>query len=187
MTPRVAKNFLTITCLWNAERRARECSATHVVSLLDPDLDSRSVPDLSGVVREHHILRLYDQERAGETQHFDALIADALARLKPVTENPENRLVIHCHAGVSRSTALGYGVLSLLHGEGKEADAFNDLTNITCKPWPNRRIVEVIDSLLGRDGRMLSPLDAYRSQHPFRLQSYRRLNKKRGIVSRVER
>ncbi|WLQ16507.1 protein tyrosine phosphatase [Hahella aquimaris] len=117
-------------------------------------------------VEAHHIIRLFDQERAEATYHFDAVISNALNTLQAILERSENRLIIHCHAGVSRSTAIGYGALALIHGQGREEDAFNELLKITCKPWPNRRIVEVIDSALKRDGAMLTPLDAYREANP---------------------
>ncbi|MBU2713097.1 dual specificity protein phosphatase family protein [Zooshikella harenae] len=181
------KTPLKVTCLKKAEKLAKTWSATHVISLLDPDLSQMLIPNLSGIVKEHYIIKIFDQERKDVTQHFDKIINELIENVELIVSDPDHRLLIHCHAGVSRSTALAYGVLAIIHGIGQEERAFAELLNLACKPWPNRRIVEVIDNTLQRKGKMLELLDIYRKRHPYRLDSYRRLNKKRGIPSKVER
>lgn len=187
VTSTVSALPLQISCLYRVEALAKAWPATHVISLLDPDISEQAIPKLTAHVEAHHVIRIFDQERAEATHHFDAVISGVLNTLQAILEGPANRLIIHCHAGVSRSTAIGHGALALIHGAGREDDAFNELLRITRKPWPNRRIVEVIDNALNRGGTMLAPLDAYREANPYRLDSYRRLNRKRGIVSKVQR
>lgn len=186
MVPKIpVHKRVRVSCLSQASYVSSSWPATHVVSLLDPDLEDSKIPKPTD--SEQYVFRFFDQERADATQHFGMVINQILVIVQSVILDPKNRLLIHCHAGVSRSTALAFGVLSIIHGTGQEAQAFSDLLTVSCKPWPNRRIVEVIDDALGREGRMLVALDEYRSLHPFRLASYRRLNKKRGIVSTVKR
>jgi predicted protein tyrosine phosphatase len=72
--------------------------------------------------------------------------------------------------------------LAMQRTQGQEQDAFADLLRITNKPWPNINVVKLADDLLARDGRLLAPLQAYRASFPRRIDAYRRLNRKRGIV-----
>lgn len=94
---------------------------------------------------------------------------------------------MHCHAGVSRSTAMAYALLAHRFGAGREGEAFAALLTIVNKPWPNRRIIEIVDTLLGREGRLLEPLDAMRDRHPRRLDAYHRFNARRGLISTYRR
>ncbi len=90
---------------------------------------------------------------------------------------------MHCHAGVSRSTAFAYGLIAHQLGAGREDEAFRALLMITRKPWPNRRIIEILDASLGREGRLLAPLDAMRARHPRRIDAWHRFNERRGLIS----
>ncbi len=65
-------------------------------------------------------------------------------------------------------------------GPGRqEAQAFESFLKIVNKPWPNRRIVEILDEHLGRRGALLAPLDALRSRHPKRIDAWHRYNLRR--------
>ena len=56
--------------------------------------------------------------------------------------------LIHCHAGISRSTAIGY---SVLRGRGMSKwDALNEIYKIVPSAMPNRRIVRFADEIYGR-------------------------------------
>ncbi|MDA0261969.1 MAG: protein tyrosine phosphatase, partial [Proteobacteria bacterium] len=89
------------------------------------------------------------------------------------------RLLTHCHAGASRSTAAAYIALALRDGPGKELATFRELMVVTRKPWPSRMITAMADDLLSRRGAMLAPLEAYRAKHPHRLAAYVRLYQRR--------
>jgi predicted protein tyrosine phosphatase len=55
--------------------------------------------------------------------------------------------VIHCHAGISRSTSIGYAILRS-RGMNKE-DALNTIFDIQPYAMPNRRIVRFTDEIFG--------------------------------------
>lgn len=69
-------------------------------------------------------------------------------------------LVVHCFAGISRSTAAAYTLVSALNPWRDEAALANLLRERAPSATPNRRIVEIADRLLGRDGRMVAAIDA---------------------------
>ena len=177
---------LRVAGLHNLAEELRRFRPTHVVSLVNPDLpDAMFMPQIDGAT--HFVRRFYDVHREdGYRVSQDAegpnkehvvdiveFIGNALASQPPV------RLLTHCHAGASRSTAAAYIALALHDGPGQEAETFRELMVVTRKPWPSRMIISMADELLERGGAMLAPLDAYRVKHPNRLAAYVRLYRRR--------
>ena len=72
-----------------------------------------------------------------------------------------SHVLVHCHAGVSRSTAAA-AILMCQHAPGQEEAAFLKLLELRKHGWPNTRMVQFADTLLKRDGAMLRGLVAYR-------------------------
>lgn len=69
-------------------------------------------------------------------------------------------LVVHCFAGISRSTAAAYVIVAALNPDRNEAELAKTLRHRSPSATPNRRIVAIADDILGRGGRMLSAIDA---------------------------
>lgn len=180
MDMNAVREFVRVTCLRDAAMVAGGWAATHVVSLLDPELADEHVPRISGA--KHHVVRLRDQENALATSHFPEAITAFFDVVLPAIEQRDSRILVHCHAGVSRSTAFAYGVIAHRFGVGREDEAFAALLSIVNKPWPNRRIIEIFDAHWQREGRLLAPLDAMRAQYPKRIDAWRRFNARRGMV-----
>ena len=63
-------------------------------------------------------------------------------------------LLIHCHAGVSRSTAAMAMILAQAFPHDKEDVIVDRLMRIRPQSWPNSRMIAFADELLGRDGRL---------------------------------
>ena len=63
-------------------------------------------------------------------------------------------MVIHCYAGVSRSTAAAYIAACALAPERDEAGIARALRAASPTATPNALLVEVADRMLARDGRM---------------------------------
>ncbi len=70
-------------------------------------------------------------------------------------------MLIHCHAGISRSQAAA-AILMCQHAPGREEESFLRLLELRKHGWPNTRMVEFADQLLQRDGALLRGLQAYR-------------------------
>ena len=66
-----------------------------------------------------------------------------------------NPILIHCWAGVSRSTASAFITACLLNPGRDESEIADLLRAASPTAKPNRQLVTFADSLLGRDGRML--------------------------------
>ena len=102
-------------------------------------------------------------------EHVERLIAFAGAwdRAAP--------MVVHCYAGISRSTAGAFVAACALNPQRDEADIAWALRRASRTAQPNARIVSVADRLLKRDGRMIraietiGPGDLASEGRPFRL------------------
>jgi predicted protein tyrosine phosphatase len=68
-------------------------------------------------------------------------------------------LVVHCYAGISRSTASAFAAACALNPHREEAAIARQIREASPIAAPNRRIVALADKALGRDGRMLRALD----------------------------
>lgn len=72
----------------------------------------------------------------------------------------EAPLVIHCYAGISRSTAAAYATLCSLLPDRDEAELAWRLREASPTATPNIRIVALADSVLHRQGRMVRAIEA---------------------------
>ena len=68
-------------------------------------------------------------------------------------------LVIHCYAGISRSTASAFAAACMLNPHRDEMSIARQIRAASAIAQPNRLIVSLADKALGREGRMLRALD----------------------------
>jgi predicted protein tyrosine phosphatase len=91
----------------------------------------------------------------GATEEDVQRIINMAEQLRPETGN----LLIHCEAGISRSTATALIMYACWLGPGHEDEAMERL--IAQRPYasPNRRMIALADKLLALDGRLLKARD----------------------------
>ena len=63
-------------------------------------------------------------------------------------------LLVHCHAGISRSTAAMATLLARHTPVGEEDGIFQRIREIRPIAWPNSRMIGFADDILGRGGRL---------------------------------
>jgi len=68
-------------------------------------------------------------------------------------------LVVHCFAGISRSTASAFAAACALNPQRDEIAIARQMREASQTAFPNRLIVALADRALGRQGRMLRALD----------------------------
>jgi predicted protein tyrosine phosphatase len=84
-------------------------------------------------------------------------------------------MVVHCFAGISRSTAGAFVAACALNPGRDEMQIAWDIRRASRTAQPNARIVAIADRLLARNGRMvraveaIGPGDMALEGHPFRL------------------
>ncbi|MCB1378874.1 MAG: hypothetical protein KDK89_10980 [Alphaproteobacteria bacterium] len=148
---------MIIVCPLNkAESLVTAHAASHVISLLGPDTPHRT---FAGIGRERH-LRLTFHDVSVETPGLSAPQTTDAERLISFIAgwSRAQPMLIHCWAGISRSTAAAYAALCLLRPDTSEDALAQELRAASPSATPNRMIVGLVDQALGREGRMLEAI-----------------------------
>ena len=141
--------------------------ATHVLSILDPD---HPVPEAFRQYGEHARLELRFHDiidpQPGMILPSEADIAAILAFGRSLqTSGPAARLLVHCHAGISRSTAALVLIMAQARPDRSAESVLRQVHDMREKTWPNLRMIELGDGALGRGGRRTeAAFDLYRRQ-----------------------
>ena len=117
----------------------------------------------SGYQRIARRLRLEFADADVETAEAPCATADDIRRLvgfAATVATAPGKTLIHCQAGISRSTAAAYIVLAVILGPGREAEALEAMLAAAPLASPNRWMVQLADDALGRGGRLLAALSA---------------------------
>ncbi|ESX62079.1 protein tyrosine/serine phosphatase [Mesorhizobium sp. LSHC422A00] len=69
-------------------------------------------------------------------------------------------MVVHCYAGISRSTASAYIIAAALAPKRDESELARTLRKLSPSATPNPRLIAVADTLLSRQGRMIEAIEA---------------------------
>ncbi len=136
-------------------------AVTHVVSILDPDHPGLPVLDrMAGATRL--ALRFHDviHETPGAQAPSEADIETILSFGDRTRGEAIGHLLIHCHAGISRSTATAAILLTQWTG-GAEQAHFDHINQIRPRSWPNSRMITLADRMLGRQGDMIAAMQSH--------------------------
>lgn len=131
-----------VTSLEEVRHRVTLWKPTHVVSLLDAQLRT----ELDFTETADHYKAFFDDVE--NRQYLSAPKLEHIQTLLQFTQifPKEARVIVHCHAGISRSTAVTLGVMTQ-HGT-PELDALEHLLDIRPAAAPNLLILEYIDTVL---------------------------------------
>ena len=132
--------------------------ARHVVTLLAPDTPHNAP---QGVAPERHLkLYFHDIVQAMEG-HVAPGAADAEKLIGFLDGwDRADPMLIHCWAGISRSTAAAYTALCLYRPGADEEELARELRKASPSATPNRLIVSLADDVLGRGGRMVKAIES---------------------------
>jgi predicted protein tyrosine phosphatase len=79
-------------------------------------------------------------------------------RAKVRDSERQQAMVVHCWAGISRSTSSAYAIACALFPDADEFALAKALRRASPSATPNARIVAFADEILGRDGRMTAAI-----------------------------
>src|SRR5439155_22629280 len=134
------------------------CAAgvTHILSILDPDWDDPPAfalfpPHRRLALRFHDIIEPTPERLAPSRDDVERLLAFG----RELGERAGNHLLVHCHAGVSRSTASAALILAQAHPDRPADEVLDAVAQMRPRAWPNLRILELGDALLGRHGEIV--------------------------------
>lgn len=139
---------------------------THLVSILDP-----GEPEPGTFYWQNVPERLTRRFHDAIVPHPDFVLparADVEAILafgRTVPDGDLTHLVVHCHMGISRSTAATAALMLQAQPDADEDAVFATILAHRPKAWPNSLMIRHADALLGRDGRFIEALGRlYRRQ-----------------------
>jgi predicted protein tyrosine phosphatase len=138
-------------------------AVTHVLSILDPNWPE---PEAFWTYDPHHRIEMHfnDAIEPGpgielpQARHVEEILAFGNTFQRDLAARREAHLLIHCHAGISRSTAAMTALLTQADPEETEERIFERLVAIRPKAWPNSLMIGFADNLLGRGGRLTAAL-----------------------------
>ncbi len=131
--------------------------ARHLVSAINGDLVPATpagvAPGRHLRLDMHDIIELRDGAVAPAEEHVGQLIEFA------TSWDRQAPLLIHCYAGLSRSTAAAFITLCAINPQAPEHAIALALRRASDTAVPNRRFVALADAFLKREGRMVAALD----------------------------
>src|SRR3954449_1571424 len=131
--------------------------ASHILTVM-ANVDQVQRP---ASVREANHLRVSMDDI---TEQMDGFVAPSEAHIEKLLNfvrgwDRTAPLVVHCYAGISRSTASAFAAACMLNPHRDEISIARQIRAASPIASPNRLIVGLADKALGREGRMLRALD----------------------------
>jgi len=108
------------------------------------------------ILRFHDVIEPQPDQIAPTREDVERLLVFG----REVSETPEANLLIHCRAGVSRSTAAAALILMQANPEWPASMALDAVAAIRPRAWPNLLILEFGGALLGRNGEIAAAAGA---------------------------
>lgn len=147
----------------------QDAAVTHVLSILDPlypepaDFAAYG-PHERLTLRFHDIIDPHPGMMLPEPKHVEQLLVFGRG-LAAVDGDPLGHVLIHCHAGISRSSASMVTLLAEARPDADEDWIFARVREIRPQAWPNSCMIGMADDMLGRGGRLTAALRRhYREQ-----------------------
>ena len=144
--------MIYVTSLARLHETVEMSGARHMVTLMN---DGTAVVRPDSIPEENHlflgfndITEAMDGMTPPAAHHIDQYIAflESWDRATP--------LVVHCFAGISRSTAAGFIAACALQPERDEQEIAWEIRKASPSATPNALLVSLADERLGREGRM---------------------------------
>ena len=135
----------------------RRTGASHVLTVM---ANVEQVVRPETILPENHLKVSMDDI----TEHMDGFLAPSDSHIEQVLAfvrgwDRTAPLVVHCYAGISRSTASAFAAVCALNPHRDEVSIARQIRAASPIASPNRLIVSLADKALGREGRMLRALD----------------------------
>ncbi len=157
LAPIMPPETIYVAPLSRVEDTVANSSISHLVTLINTDTAVRTPPTIG---KDRH-LRLAMNDICEPALGLVAPSEGHVAELVRFTLDWDRNapLLIHCWAGISRSTAAAYISLCALNPEADEFELARKLRQASPTASPNRRLVQLGDLVLARSGRMIEAVE----------------------------
>jgi predicted protein tyrosine phosphatase len=135
-----------------------ERSPSHLITLLSPE---ELIETPAGFDPGRH-LRIGVHDIAAPEPGLVAPDAAIVERVLAFAAgwNEQAPMVVHCWAGISRSTASAFAIVCERNPRADEFGIAMAMRRASPSAFPNRRIVALADDILSRQGRMVEAVEA---------------------------
>ncbi len=150
--------MIHVCSLARLHRTVEETGARHIITLLK---DISMVERPAAVDAKNH-LHIDVDDISCPVDGYSHPCEDHVARLMRFITSWDRAapMVIHCYAGISRSTASAYAAACALNPGRDEMAIAQDLRRASRTAMPNSLIVSLADRILGRRGRMIAAIES---------------------------
>ncbi len=134
-----------------------DANVSHLVTLINGDT---AIPTPPSIGPDRHLrLAMNDicEPQPGLVLPHQSHVADLVKFARDWDRQAP--LLIHCWAGISRSTAAAFIALCALNKEGTEHELAWALRRASPTAFPNRLLVALADEILARNGRMITAVE----------------------------
>lgn len=146
-------------------------SFTHIISIVDKSFNLDMLPK-KALTKFNWFISVMDDLEDEPINPNNNVRVPTLEEVLEIIEfsshlTDEDTILIHCHGGVCRSTAIAWLIL-VMHGMTFEA-AMNMVQLTSSFAWPNMRIVNFGDRILGLGGKATHWMHNWRIENEVRL------------------
>jgi predicted protein tyrosine phosphatase len=155
--PEPGPDTIYVAPLSRVERAVSDFGVSHIVTLINGETLVTTPPS---VLPDRH-LKLAMNDICEPENGLVLPCDEHVAELVRFARDWDRRapLLIHCWAGISRSTAAAYISLCALNPDRSEFDLARTLRHASPTAYPNRLLVRLADATLGRSGRMIAAVE----------------------------
>lgn len=156
--------------------QSRRESITHIISIHNPEGGPKSYCSPAYGFFHHPAKKLrlsfddivaFEAGSVAPTEDDVRSVLNFSEIIKKDLEIGDCKILIHCYAGKSRSTAAALILLCYLRGPGYESECFNEIKRIRSIADPNPLMVLFADRQLNRNGAMMKTLDQINTIHQY--------------------
>lgn len=155
--PDMAPDTIFVSPLSLVHSTVADARVSHLVTLINGET---LIDTPSTIIKDRH-LRLSMNDICEARDGLVVPCEDHVAELIRFTLDWDQQapLLIHCWAGISRSTAGAFIALCALNPNTDEHALARSLRRASPTAYPNRRLVTLADSVLDRKGRMAAAVE----------------------------
>ena len=144
----------------------RSHGVTHVLSVLDPEREDPTIfgnydPHERTILRFHDVIEDKEGRPAPTKTDVEAILAYGETLIGSRMDRRDGHLLVHCHMGVSRSTAAMITLMAQCEPDRDEDSIFTTIREMRPIAWPNSVMIAYADELLGREGRLTAALQRH--------------------------
>ncbi|MGH6762505.1 MAG: tyrosine phosphatase family protein [Phyllobacterium sp.] len=182
-------SFTTLTICGIEELPAHNKRAvTNVLTILDPGRDDPEAflafePHERTILRFHDIIAPEDNRTLPQQDHMDQILRFGSINS---TSGKGGHLLVHCHMGISRSTAAMLTLMAQGNPNASAEALFQRLAEIRPQAWPNSLMVRFADDMLGYKGELVEELGRHYGRQLEKNPLYREWMAKLGRGQEVE-